>query len=238
LDFQGHAGFALNDKGELAIGPNRILKIGARVESACFKHPLHKSGRRLLTSTSALTRTRAPIFQIRLDQMANFLYRSNEPGMPLEIQKTTNPGDQIWSSLVFVTNDSGTFRLPYKRHLRPILLSSSIGALNQAIYEPPNEASISLVAADVRRLHSLSTQGSHSSNCSSSCAHRSSCSVTPACPFCCAAKGRKTFVSRICVKSFVHNCVCRGQRWKNPLRPKSSAVYQSNDLSSTGARRV
>jgi hypothetical protein len=32
----------------------------------------------------------------------------SEPGMTLEIQRTTNPGDQIWSSLGFVTNSLGT----------------------------------------------------------------------------------------------------------------------------------
>jgi hypothetical protein len=32
----------------------------------------------------------------------------SEPGMTLEIQRTTNPGDQIWSSAGFITNGSGT----------------------------------------------------------------------------------------------------------------------------------
>jgi hypothetical protein len=56
-----------------------------------------------------LTTTRAPALSnpVWTNSQLSFIIQS-EPGMTLEIQKSTNPGVQIWSSLGFVTNGSGT----------------------------------------------------------------------------------------------------------------------------------
>jgi thiamine pyrophosphokinase len=56
-----------------------------------------------------LTSTRAPTLSnpVWTNGQLSFILQS-EPGMTLEIQKSTNVGDQIWSSLGFVTNGSGT----------------------------------------------------------------------------------------------------------------------------------
>jgi len=56
-----------------------------------------------------LTTTRAPALSnpVWTNSQLSFIIQS-EPGITLEILKSTNPGEQIWSSLGFVTNGSGT----------------------------------------------------------------------------------------------------------------------------------
>jgi len=56
-----------------------------------------------------LTSIRAPALSnpVWTNGQFSFIVQS-EPGMTLEIQKSTDPGEQIWSSLGFVTNGSGT----------------------------------------------------------------------------------------------------------------------------------
>jgi thiamine pyrophosphokinase len=56
-----------------------------------------------------LTSTRAPVLSnpVWTNGQLSFTLQS-EPGVTLEIQKSTDPGDQIWSSLGFITNGSGT----------------------------------------------------------------------------------------------------------------------------------
>jgi hypothetical protein len=56
-----------------------------------------------------LTTTRAPALSnpIWTNVQLSFIIQS-EPGTTLEIQKSTNPDAQFWSSLGFVTNSSGT----------------------------------------------------------------------------------------------------------------------------------
>ena len=57
-----------------------------------------------------LTSTRAPALSNPVWTNGQFsCIIQSEPGMTLEIQRTTNLGEQNWSSADFITNDTGTF---------------------------------------------------------------------------------------------------------------------------------
>jgi thiamine pyrophosphokinase len=57
-----------------------------------------------------LTSTRAPALSNPVWTNGQFsCIIQSEPGMTLEIQRTTNLGEQNWSSAGFITNDTGTF---------------------------------------------------------------------------------------------------------------------------------
>jgi len=56
-----------------------------------------------------LTSMRGPVLSnpVWTNDQLSFMIQS-EPGMTLEIQRTMGPGNQLWSSLGFVTNGLGT----------------------------------------------------------------------------------------------------------------------------------
>jgi len=101
IDFSAHSGFVK------ASDPWAGQNIGVRLLSSITDTNLE--GGYWDVDNVRLTSTRAPALSnpVWTNGQLSFIVQS-EPGMALEIQKTTNPGDQIWSSLGFGTNDSGT----------------------------------------------------------------------------------------------------------------------------------